>query len=60
MGLGECLSLLVGHGPLGLQVTLVADQHDGGVDVGVLASILQPCRQMLKRIPSMKSHHEVR
>lgn len=55
-GLDEEEAVLVGKGlafgcrdlAAGLQVGLVSDKDDGHVRAGMLASILQPCRQVVK------------
>uniref|UniRef100_A0A6B0UML4 Putative secreted protein n=1 Tax=Ixodes ricinus TaxID=34613 RepID=A0A6B0UML4_IXORI len=55
---GKGFSLFLLHLSPTLQVTLVSDQHDHHVGVGVLASILQPGGQVIEGVPPGDVIHE--
>lgn len=47
---GKLLGLLCGHCPQMSQITLVTDQHDDDVGVGMVAQLLQPPGHVLVRL----------
>jgi len=47
----EHLTLVGAHLPAGIQIALIANQHDGHVWVSVLLHLFQPPGQVRERVP---------